>query len=523
MAEGRSERSGGGVALSWVWMALPAALLLGALGVTPLRSWDFWWHAAMGRLIDARGAVPAENLFLYTMAVDHPSVVQPWLAQLWLYWLEDGAGLEGVLLVRNLLGGLGWALLTGWCVKRAGVRQAGAVLALCTMPIGFLYIGARTHLFAWPLLMAVLWVCYACRDGRVRAGWLLAIPVMVGLWANLHGSFVVGLLVLLAFAADAVWRAHRGGERVGRAWWGGVLVLSAAATQATPLGWGVWGYMVDVATHPVIQETRTEWMPVAWDRPEVIGPLFWGLVAVGVAVMARERGRVQAVDVLLFGGFSVMAAMQARALLWFAVVYPVAMAPAVGGLVARWRGEREEPRPSRAQSAVHAVVVLMMAGCALGVQPWRGDHALAALLRGDVRQETPMRGLVPADTPVEAIWLLRGAGGAGPRLFHDHRSPGFLLYHLQEGDPRPMVFVDNRVELASPALWERFEEVSQGRGWREDFDGYDLGGAVLSTRVQQGLIDELERADDWQRLYRGEGYAVFMPERAHPGRQEQGR
>lgn len=510
MSEERKQRA---VPLAWIWAVLPTALILGALGVTPLRSWDFWWHAAIGRLISATGSIAAENLFLYTMEADHPSHIQPWLSQVLLFQIEDVAGLNAVLLLRNLLAGAAWAGLTWWATRRSGAVQLGALLALAALPFGFLYIGARTHLFAWPLFLACLALCYAVRSGRLSPFWLLGLPAITALWVNLHGSFLVPALIALAFWADALWLRFRGEADVPHGFWLVGMLGALGASIANPHGLDVWTYLIELSSNQVIQNTLTEWMPVTLSRPPFLGPLFYGLLIAGAAIFGLGRDKFEVVDALLFYGFALMAALHARSLLWFALVLPIALAPCAGAV---WggrpdaHGETEDIGPTRAASAVHIGLIVALLGGAFGLQPWKSNHKIALEFRQDLRKRSPMTGLVTADVPVDAIWVLKAVPAERLRLFHDHRSPGFLIYELQDTQPSQMVFVDNRVELPSPDLWRTFDRVGDAREWSETFHEHDINAAVLTRETQAPLIAAMEDAEDWRRLYKTDDYVVFL-------------
>ncbi len=512
MSESSDDRK---VPLTWVWAVIPAAILLGALGVTPLRSWDFWWHASIGRLIDATGSIPSQNLFLYTLEADHPSFIQPWLSQWLLFRLEDAAGLHVVLLLRNVLAGAAWAGLTWWASRRAGAGEAsavqvGALLALVAMPFGFLYIEARTHLFVWPLFLACLALCYAVRAGRLRPLWLVAVPAITVIWVNLHGSFLVPALIALAFLADSAWVRLRGDTPVSHGMWLVALVGALAASAANPHGVEVWSYLIELSSNQVIQQTITEWMPVSLERPPLLGPLFYGVLVAGAVVFGVARERFEAVDALLFFGFGLMAALHARSLLWFALAVPVVLAPCAGALKRRWSSAVEaDDDPSRIASMIHGAAVLALVGGALALQPWTSEHDLALKFRDDVRTRSPMTGLVPAALPVDAIWVLKTSPVESLRLFHDHKSPGYLIYELQGEEPSQMVFVDNRVELPSAALWSEFERVGEAEGWQQTVREYDINAAVLMPETQAPLVEAMEDSEDWRRLYKTDQYVVY--------------
>ncbi|MDH8517437.1 hypothetical protein QIH19_28785, partial [Klebsiella pneumoniae] len=65
----------------------------------------------------------------------------------------------------------------------------------------------RPHALAMPVIVAWVMGLIATADrGGVPPFWLL--PLMT-LWANLHGSFIFGLVLIGAIALDAMMRVER--------------------------------------------------------------------------------------------------------------------------------------------------------------------------------------------------------------------------------------------------------------------------------------------------------------------------
>src|SRR5207248_1679964 len=104
----------------------------------------------------------------------------------------------------------------------------------------------RAQVLAIPLFVAVLWLCLDdARDGRLRARIVLVLPLLA-LWANLHGSVLIGSAVVAWFlavrAATSAWE-RSWGQAAGYA----VLTVAAAcAVFATPYGTHVLAYYRDM-------------------------------------------------------------------------------------------------------------------------------------------------------------------------------------------------------------------------------------------------------------------------------------
>ena len=170
---------------------------------------DTLWQVRAGEWIVRHLAIPHTDPFSYTAAGRH-WFAHEWLAQTLLGLADSAAGWRGVMLLTAAASGLTAGLLMFHLRRFMALLPAVVMLLLGVANLtGSLL--ARPHVLAWPCLE--LW-CAGLVLARSRGGapswWLL--PVMVA-WVNLHGSFMIGLLLPLAFLAEAAvearprWRA----------------------------------------------------------------------------------------------------------------------------------------------------------------------------------------------------------------------------------------------------------------------------------------------------------------------------
>src|SRR5262249_16004397 len=104
----------------------------------------------------------------------------------------------------------------------------------------------------------------ASESGRLRRWWApLAILALFALWANLHGGFVAGFLLLgLATIGLAIdhWRGVPDSLPLSRIAVLGIVVALAAVTGAvaTPLGAAIWSWLLSLQNQ-AISVASTEW------------------------------------------------------------------------------------------------------------------------------------------------------------------------------------------------------------------------------------------------------------------------
>ncbi|HSR27287.1 MAG TPA: hypothetical protein VLR51_02435, partial [Actinomycetes bacterium] len=196
------------------WLTMPRlwlVVVLGAIGVMELAqvpsAVDLAYHLKVGELIVAERAVPRTDVLAWTTA-GRPWLDQNWGAQVALYGIWRLGGFPLLTVASALCTVVAWGLVAAACRRRtANLRLiAGAVLA------GYVAAAAsfspRPQMFSRLLFAAEL---YLLEVARTRPRVVLAIPLLMVLWANLHGAFIVGVGLLLIEVAAAIWRRDRPG------------------------------------------------------------------------------------------------------------------------------------------------------------------------------------------------------------------------------------------------------------------------------------------------------------------------
>src|SRR5690349_12841800 len=189
-------------AMPWL-VAAGAYLVVIAVAPQLLNDPDTYSHLALGRWILEHGTVPTTDPFSANLRGTH------WLAFEWLsevvFALSYAAGgWIGMVAVASAAAAAAFGLLSRFLLRELQPTAAlfGVLIAL---PLTAPHILARPHVLALPLV--VTWVAALIRavDTRTSPSWLL-LPLMM-LWANLHGSFTFGLLMIGAAGAEALFRA----------------------------------------------------------------------------------------------------------------------------------------------------------------------------------------------------------------------------------------------------------------------------------------------------------------------------
>ena len=201
------------------------ALLLAVPGI--LADPDTLWQIRTGEWILQHHAIPHADPFSYTAAGQH-WFAHEWLAETLMGLANQAGGSRGVMVLTATAAGLTAGLLLFHLRRFMALLPAVMVLLLAIANCAGSLL-ARPHVLAWPCLE--LWcagLVLARARGTKPAWWLL--PVMT-LWVNLHGSFLVGLLLPLAFLAEAAIEAGANWRKPATDW----ALFTAAAWVAALL------------------------------------------------------------------------------------------------------------------------------------------------------------------------------------------------------------------------------------------------------------------------------------------------
>ena len=154
---------------------------------------DTYISLTAGRQIAAHGLPHVDRLSV--AAAGRPWIDQQWLAHVIFYGLWRLGGDPAVAASSGIAVGAAVGLLFALCLRRGADLVAtwlgvGGALVICLM-----YAETRAQSFAYPLFVALIWIILSELDrGRFSPRALLVVPVLV-LWANLHGSVLLGAAV----------------------------------------------------------------------------------------------------------------------------------------------------------------------------------------------------------------------------------------------------------------------------------------------------------------------------------------
>ena len=451
---------------------------------------DLGRHLTLGEHILQTGRIPTADIFSHTRFGENLTPHE-WLSQVLFALAYRVLGLDGVVLLCAVV-----LALTFWLTYRAAVRRSGlglAALALTLLAVAAssLHWLARPHLFT--LLLVVAWTDGLERIARgERVAWWRQ-PLIMLVWANLHGAFVFGFVIWLAYAADWVWRLWRTPPGESRPGHGRqlalVLILSLAATLVNPVGSQLWATSIGYVGNAYLVGHTAEYL-----SPNFHDVSTWPFLLMILAspwILAASRRRVDARSFLLLLGWTGLGLYSVRHVAVYAVIAAPILAQALAGaLRGSAAGEawlKREGRLGELEASLRG-----------GWWPAACVLAVGALMALGVRL-TPVPGgdsfssrVFPVQAMDRAI-----AEPPGDRVFNYFPWGGYLLYRAW---PEVTVFIDGQTDFYGEALTREYETViTLGEGWEQVLAHYDVDWVIMPSGSR--LVRALRQDPGWTESY----------------------
>lgn len=256
-----------------VWLTVAIAL------PTPADP-DLWGHVRFGQLTLAEQSLTSADPFSFTS--DRDWVNHEWLSEVLMATAFDGAGGAGLVALKTLgvMAAMGLAAAALWGVSLPTVRVLALTFAGLAGVIP-LMTSLRPQVFSVVLFAVELMIL---RRSLTRPRIVFWLPVMIALWANLHGGWLVGCGVAGA------WMAARGldpsSSPVDRWTFAAAAGAMVVASLATPYGLAIWQLLG--GTVRLSRPDVPEWGPLSV-QPVLVVP--WVLACLMGACAACRAGR----------------------------------------------------------------------------------------------------------------------------------------------------------------------------------------------------------------------------------------
>jgi hypothetical protein len=360
----------------------------------------------------------------------------------------------------------------------------------------------RPQILSLVLMALVGYILYLYKWKRRNRLWLF-VPIFV-VWSNLHGGYVLGLILIASMLVGEALNLALGYQDdqvlTPRAilkllLWG---VAAGFAVLVNPNGFQTWLIPFQTVEVNTLQNFVSEW--ASPDFHEFGQQSFLWLLFACLAAIGLSGVRLDGSDFFALLVFGMMAFVARRNFGPFALVAGPVLARYAWPACLQWWERIHQRFPAAAARLVRS----LHRGQQDGLPPrWKkalnlgitGLIAFAAIIKLYVVASPPV--IDPASQslfPVAAVEWIRQNQPPG-RMLNSYNWGGYLIWNLRSYP----VFVDGRTDLYDDEILNQWMDVvNQADSWRETLDRWEVDLILLEPT--RPVVKSLAR-EGWQLLY----------------------
>ncbi len=434
-------------------------------------------HLLAGQVIWESKSIPTTEPFIYPYA-GRQYISHEWLSDVIFYLVNRSLGLTGIVLLAAILLAAAFTILYSYLSRRLNTRIPVILLVLWGTLAAIPNWITRPHLFS--MLLLSIWLIMSDRLARGETNRLWQFPALMILWVNLHGEFIAGILVLIAYAAGWAWDYIFNRETIkmdaGKNLWL-ALIFSALASFVHPAGLQSWKTILGFLNNRYLTSIIIEAQSPNFQQPTF--SLLLGFLLVSVILLSLKKDKLTAGQTFLLAGFTGMSLLAARNIHLYTIVAPFILAETVSGSNEIKSLTRFENAFSNIESQLRGVfwpVVTTFAFCIFhlsgSAQPYQFN---------------------PRVFPVDAVKWLESHPQDG-NMFNDINWGGYIALNLW---PQQPTFIDSIADFNGDVTKEYVSVMSLSEEWETIFEKYKIDWVII--RPNTPLAETLKQK--WQTLY----------------------
>jgi len=464
------------------WLAAILLLAVFAFCVPTIPSADMWWHLSTGRYILQNHSVPHADPFSATIA-GKSWTVHEWLSGVVFYFAYSMIGSAGLLLLTAFV----LTLAFWFAYERSGGPLFARILSLALgVWTASAIFSVRPQIFSYLLASVFLFVLSRYfQNGSYKL--LILLPLLTIFWVNFHGGYVLGLTLILLFAAGAVadWLAGQADAVTTKRRVVSLLLACVACLIVVPLnpnGFAMFTYPIATlkawGAQTDIMEWRSPDFHLSIFRPYAL------LMLLTVAVLALSPKRPRPSQILLFLFFSYTSLYSIRNMPFFVLVaFPLL---AEYAFLPAWKFPAWGFGLQKAFQASAVLLATVVCGHVVS------DHIAAELDREQSR------------FPARAASFLDAQKLPAP-LFNSYDFGGYLIWRLY---PRYRVYIDGRTDVYGHKFFDSFLQVYEVNVDPRPALNRD-GIRTVLVEPSSSLASFLRTQNDWKRVYEDPIAVIF--------------
>lgn len=453
---------------------------------------DLGRHITIGSYILDKLSIPTYDIFSHTK-LGEPLTPHEWLSQVVFAMAHKGLSLSGAVLVTAIVIAGAFSIVYYDSVQRSEMPVFSLILTTLAAAAASIHWLARPHIFTF--LFLALWAHLLEQFQQNKKISIWAFGSVMLLWANIHGAFIAGFVVLGAYIAGCIFDCFL--EKIWN-WekiinWLKIGAFSFLVTLLNPDGIYLWKTSLGFVGNTYLVSHTAEYLSANFHM-QGTWP-FLAMLLLSTLILSFKRYRLPTYQALLLAGWLIMALYSTRNIPLFVIV----VAPILADILAktaidpRWRVI--EKNMLTIERSAHGIL-------------WPSVSIILAFVLSNTQAIQEYNAYDPSKFPVKAVDWMKENPQDG-RMFNYFPWGGYLLYREW---PHQMVFIDGQTDFYGEALTREYEQViSLADNWYEVFEKHQINIAIIPTDFP--LEKALSEVYEWNILYKDDTSTILVNEK----------
>jgi len=458
---------------------------------------DTGYHVRAGEFIVDNLRIPQTDIFSF-LTPSIPWTLHEWLSEVIMALVHRIAGLTGIVILFSFMIALSCYLVFVWLLKqRSNILFATAVTLLVALSSSSNWL-ARPHIFTFVLF--VTWY-HLLNDYQYRdRNYLYLMPPIMLVWVNLHGGFILGLILLGIYLVGNLTRAYFAPNNERSRWLKStgflamIMIVCVLMALLNPYGYDSLLFPFRVVQDRFLMDHIAEYLSPNFHFSSVIP--FEILLLTTVGIFAISGGKLDIIELTLILVFGHMALFSSRHMPLFAIVAgPIVLKQAQiafdqinGSLIAALK-RRIDNIARVDQSTTRYVWPVVGAAIVLTL-------AQSGMIRHNFNAKY---------VPLEAVEFIKKENVTG-NMFNNDEFGDYIIYSAW---PKYKVFIDGRTDMYGAARVKEYLKISQAAtGWESVAEKYNINWVLHDP--DSVLSKVLMERKEWKLIYSDNVANVFV-------------
>lgn len=472
-------------------------------------------HIKTGEYILNHQSLPGNDPFSFTMA-GKEWFAWEWLSDVIFAWIHGMLGLNGVVVFCNLIVAITFCFLFKILLSKQVNILIALSLVLVTLGASFLHWLARPHVVSWLFTLVTYWMLYEYQLRRKK--YIYFLPLMMLVWVNLHGGFMIGLILtsiyflgnFLTFLTTTDKTRSKDCLRISL-FLAFIGLFSLFASFINPYGLKLIPHIVDTyVSKSLIVDNTNEFMSPNFHDNTV--KLYELCVILLIIVLSFSRRGFNFIQICLIIFWFHMSLFSSRNIPLFLIILTPIIGEHLNDILNQLRKRMDikewvrktiegfflisrrfhnlEPGTNSPMYFVISVIVMV----------------LLCLNGGRIGNRNILNAQFDSKRfPVDAASFIEANQIPG-KMFNEFAWGGYLIYRLY---PSQKVFIDGRADMyGEPFVKDYLEVIRAGTNWSSVLEKNDINWAILPTSSPIAAV--LCADDRWRHIYKDDVATIFI-------------